>query len=101
MLVPEKVESKRSLIKSVGSGVGIGSAIIGSALVASADETTIGYSTWSSIITAAQAQLNVTSIVGVLAGTITACVGLVFMWWGVRKGVRMLMSAFKKGKLRV
>lgn len=41
------------------------------------------------------------TIVGVLAVAAAAAVGLVFMWWGGRKGVSMLMAAFKKGKLRL
>lgn len=30
-------------------------------------------------------------------GWITASIALVFMWWGVRKTIRMLMSAWRKG----
>lgn len=32
---------------------------------------------------------------------ITAAVGIVFMWWGVRKALRMVMSGFRKGKANV
>lgn len=28
-------------------------------------------------------------------------VGLVFMWWGVRKSVKMLMSGFRKGSMNI
>lgn len=47
------------------------------------------------------AQLNVTTIVGVIAAILGVCVGLVFLWWGMRKALRMLMSAFKKGKVSI
>ena len=46
-------------------------------------------------------QISVGTVVGVIAAAIGAGIGLVFMWWGVRKLVRVLMSAFKSGKLKV
>lgn len=65
------------------------------------EATAISSSDFSSILTNIQAQISVSTIVEVLAVTVGACVGMVFMWWGVRKVARMLMSAFKKGKLSV
>ena len=62
---------------------------------------TVSASDWSSIVTAIQNQISVSTVVGVLASAITACIALVFMWWGVRKVTKMIMSAFKKGKLRI
>lgn len=56
-------------------------------------------SDWQSVITALTAQISVSTIVAVLATIVAACVGLVFMWWGVRKAIKALMSAFKKGRL--
>lgn len=44
-------------------------------------------------------QIKVNTVVGVLGVAAAACVGLVFMWWGVRKLVRALMAAIKKGKM--
>lgn len=63
--------------------------------------TVISSSDWSSVITALTGQISVSTIVGVIATTAAAGVGLVFMWWGVRKAVRALMAAFKKGRLSV
>lgn len=57
-------------------------------------------SDWSAVLDALTAQISVSSIVGVIAATITAGIGLVFMWWGVRKLVRAVMGAFKSGKLK-
>lgn len=54
---------------------------------------------WSSVITAMTSQISVSSVVGVLATLMTAGIGLVFMWWGVRKAVGSLMSAFRKGRM--
>ena len=54
---------------------------------------------FNSVLTALQGQISVATVVEVLAVLAGACVGLAFMWWGVRKLVRALMSAFKKGKV--
>lgn len=56
---------------------------------------------WSSVISALTDQINVSNVVAVLATFVTAGVGLAFMWWGVRKGIRSLMSAFRKGRVSV
>lgn len=63
--------------------------------------STVSSSDWQSIITAISNQISVSTIVAVIASCVTACVGLVFMWWGVRKVVRMIMTAFKRGKLKI
>lgn len=46
-------------------------------------------------------QISVATVVGVLATLVAAGIGLVFMWWGVRKAIGSLMSAFRKGKMKV
>lgn len=64
-----------------------------------ADTGVVSASDWSSVMSALTAQVSVSTIVGVLATLVTAGIGLVFMWWGVRKALRSLMSAFRKGKM--
>lgn len=64
-----------------------------------ADVTTIGYSDFSSIITAVTTQVNVANIVAVLASVVGIAIGLVFMWWGIRKATGIIMKAAKRGKL--
>ena len=59
----------------------------------------IASSDFNAVLTALQAQISVATVVEVLTVAATAAVGLAFMWWGVRKLVRVLMSAFKKGKV--
>lgn len=61
----------------------------GSAIVSASD--------WQSVIDGLTAQISVSTVVGVLAVCATACVGLVFMWWGVRKVAQVIMSAFRNG----
>lgn len=63
------------------------------------ESTVVSASDWSSVMSALTAQVSVSTIVGVLATLVTAGIGLVFMWWGVRKALRSLMSAFRKGKM--
>lgn len=54
---------------------------------------------WSSVITAMTGQISVSTVVGVLASVVTAGIGLVFLWWGVRKAAKSLMAAFRKGRM--
>lgn len=63
--------------------------------------TVVTATDWASVITALTTQVSVSTIVGVLATTVAAGIGLVFMWWGLRKAVRTIMAAFRKGKLSV
>ena len=63
--------------------------------------TAVTASDWASVISAMTAQISVATIVGVMATIVAACIGIVFMWWGVRKAVCALMAAFRKGKISV
>lgn len=53
----------------------------------------------STIISTITGVINVTSIIQMIAAMITACIGIVFMWWAIRKGIRVIMSAVRKGKV--
>lgn len=54
---------------------------------------------WSSVISALTAQITVQQIITVLTSLVVSGIGIVFMWWGVRKALRSLMAAFRKGKM--
>ena len=69
------------------------------AFLSSGGSTVVSASDWSSVISALTAQISVATIVGVLATLVTTGIGLVFMWWGVRKALRSLMAAFRKGRM--
>lgn len=58
-------------------------------------------SDWASVITAMTSQVSVSTVVGVLATLVTAGIGLVFLWWGVRKAVGSLMGSFRSGRIRL
>lgn len=62
-------------------------------------EGVISTTDFQSVLTALEGQISVSTVVGVLAVAAGAAVGLAFMWWGVRKLTRVLMAAFKKGKV--
>ena len=64
-----------------------------------ATSSAIGWSDLSSVLSAITDQISVTTVIGVVAGAVGAAIGLVFMWWGVRKLIRVIMGAFRKGRL--
>ena len=53
------------------------------------------------VISAMTSQISVSTVVGVLATLVTAGIGLVFLWWGVRKAVGSLMGSFRSGRIRL
>lgn len=63
--------------------------------------TAVTASDWASVISAMTSQISVSTVVGVLASLVTAGIGLVFMWWGVRKAVGSLMGSFRSGRIRL
>lgn len=56
---------------------------------------------WAGIITALANQFSVAEIVPVVTTALTTAVVLAFFWWGVRKVLRIIMSAFRKGRVSV
>lgn len=47
----------------------------------------------------ATAQINIANIVAIIGVGIGAALVLMLFWWGTRKLVKMLLSAFRKGKI--
>lgn len=56
---------------------------------------------WAPVISAMTSQISVSTVVSVLATLVTAGIGLVFLWWGVRKAVGSLMGSFRSGRIRL
>lgn len=56
---------------------------------------------WAGVISALTSQFSVAQIVPVLTTALSTAVVLAFMWWGVRKVLRIIMSAFRKGRVSV
>lgn len=63
--------------------------------------TVVTANDWASVITAMTGQISVSTVVATLATLVTAGIGLVFMWWGVRKAVSSLMGSFRSGRIRL
>lgn len=70
-------------------------------MIAEGVATAVSSADWASVLSAMTGQISVSTVVAVLASTTGAAIGLVFMWWGVRKLARVLMAAFRRGKLSV
>lgn len=70
-------------------------------MIAEGAATAVSSADWGSVLSAMTGQISVSTVVAVLASTTGAAIGLVFMWWGVRKLARVLMAAFRRGKLSV
>lgn len=71
-----------------------------SLFVGVAESSAIGWSDIAPVLTALQAQLNVASIIAIIAGGVAASIGFVYMWFGVRKLYKMLTNSAKGGKGR-
>lgn len=56
---------------------------------------------FSGVISAITGQISVTTVAEVLTYAAGIAIALVFFWWGVRKALRVLMSAFRKGRMSV
>lgn len=63
--------------------------------------TVVTANDWASVITAMTSQISVSTVVATLATLVTAGIGLVFLWWGVRKAVGSLMGSFRSGRIRL
>lgn len=69
--------------------------------MAFAEGTAVSSSSFSGVISAITGQVSVSTVAEVLTYAVGIAIGLVFFWWGVRKALRMLMSAFRKGRASV
>ena len=66
------------------------------ALAAAAEN--VGLETFQPVLDSLTGQISVASVVSVVAGVVALGIGGVFMWWGLRKGWRFIMSTTLKGK---
>ena len=57
--------------------------------------------TYADVITVIETTLSSANLISVLSAGATAAVGLVLLWFSVRKVSGILMRAFKRGKLRL
>lgn len=55
---------------------------------------------FSPILTALQSGISSGDVVTIIASGLGVAAGFVVLWWGSRKLVGMVMSAFKSGKIK-
>lgn len=72
-----------------------------SVYLSGAGATEVSSTTIMDILNAITAQFSVTQIVAMIAGLLGVSMAFVFLWWGVRKGSKMVISAVKSGKFRI
>ena len=53
------------------------------------------------VVDSGTSSFNFETIAAILGVAIGAAAGLFLLWWGFRKGLRMLKNAFSKGKLSI
>lgn len=96
----EFVHSVEAKVGALG-GVAVSMLSVGASASGGGATTTVGVSDIQPVLTALEGQISVSTVVAVLAAGAGIAVGFAFMWWAGRKLVRMLMSAFKKGRVSV
>lgn len=70
--------------------------VYASADAATSEDITAGVQQVTDAVTSQFSISTIASIVGIV---LAACVGLFLFWWGARKVIRMITSAFTKGKV--
>lgn len=98
--IKQKCKEHASKIVAAFSG---GAVIASGAISAFATDPTQAeaVSAAKSLMDTATQTMNIGNIVAIVGAGIGAVIGLFLAWWGARKLVRMLMNAFKKGKVSV
>ena len=98
----DKKVVKKRVVKRVGSLL-CAFAILAISMVACfADGAgTEAVSAVQSVFTDVTGTINISNIVSILGIVVGACVGLVLMWFGIRKVIKIIMGAFRKGKISV
>lgn len=65
------------------------------------DTTTVTSETIMDILKAVTSVFSVSQIVAMIAGLLGVSMTFVFLWWGVKKGGRIIISAVKTGKFKI
>lgn len=95
------VEIKEKAHKLALTAAPIWTALVVAGMPTFAYADAITSSSFSGVISAITAQLSVSTVAEVLTYAAGIAVALVFFWWGVRKALRVIMGAFRKGRMSV
>lgn len=61
----------------------------------------MGSDMWEEVVNILQANINVSTVATVLSAALGIAAIFSFAWWGARKVLRMIMAAFRKGRVSV
>lgn len=70
-------------------------AVMTVAVFAEGETTVVSSDDFKPVLDALTSQISVTTVVGIIAAVVTAGIGFVFLWWGIRKVFGATMKAFK------
>lgn len=70
-------------------------------LLSTTTTETVTSSTIMDILTAITGVFSVSQIVAMIAGLLGVSMVFVFLWWGVRKGAKIVIKAVKSGKFSI
>lgn len=100
MQIKEKLKKVGSKVCAAVTGV---VATVGTSIVAFAADGTgnEGANAAKSLLTQAESSLNITTAAEIIGAGIGAVLGLFVAWWGVRKLFNMLVTVFRKGKVKL
>lgn len=68
------------------------------AVTAASEEVISGIKT---VVEAGTDTFSISTIASILGVTLASAATLFLLWWGARKGIKMLKNAFTKGKLSI
>lgn len=98
--IKDKVIAKGKAIAGLVT-CAVASASTAVCVLAAEGSGTVTANDFNSVVNGVTNQVSVSTVVGVLASIVGVCIGLVFMWWGLRKVIRMIMSAWRGGRMSV
>lgn len=81
------------------TGVGVTASTAVTAFAAEGTDADAAKTAIQSILSNVTGTLNITNIASIIGIGLGAVVGIFLAWWGARKLVGMLMTAFKKGRV--
>lgn len=84
--------------KKLAVGVSTAVATVGTMTASVFASTTTDF---SPITDAISQKLTVAEVSGIIASVIGAGIGFVLLWWGARKLIRSLITAFQNGKIKL
>lgn len=70
-------------------------------LLSGGTSTTVSTTTIMDILTAITSVFSISQIVAMIAGILGVSMAFVFLWWGVRKGAKVVIRAVKSGKFSI